>query len=259
MDKDFLIDYDELRDQNKLEDVEKRLSALPDFVMRDYYARAKKMYKKVFGPTIGFFFVSALISLVASFIPFIGSISRMFINPQLNAGFYFYYRDIDKQGESNFNAFFGGFRYYPQILGTAFMNGLIVIAPVIIVVIPLYMALGFVTSGPAGAIDFIEDLFGDLWWLLIPVGIIMMISGLFVSFSIPLVVLRKCSPTDAIKYSFRFVRQRFWQVFALFVIMVGINIGGFICLAIGVLFTVPYTNAMFYAAFEDQLGVELQS
>ncbi len=93
--------------------------------------------------------------------------------------------------------------------------------------------------------------FLGLLLLIIP-GIYFAVSYIFAHF---FVWFYDADPTEAVRLSRRTVSGNFGQIFLLCLVLAGINLLGAMAFGVGLLLTVPFSYCVFYAAFEDIIGI----
>jgi hypothetical protein len=179
---------------------------------------------------IGYTFISFLISLVISVIPFAGGLIGFLINPALQAGFMVVAVAQLKGERWSFGDFFGGFRFYGPILVSTFLVvvvSLVCFAPMIAVV---FMAVAS-RSGAMVAVAVI-------------VGVVDLLASMFIIvrlsfFSVPLIVDRALGPIEAIQGSWTLSRGHSLGLVGVSILLGLINLAGAMLCLVGVLFSAP--------------------
>lgn len=256
-----IIDDQGFEEHTNLRPLREQINDLPPFEFGAYFSHAKKLYSKIMGPTIGYALLAAVISMIAAVIPILGNFSRLFLTNHLSAGFYIYIRNVDKKGSSEFGEFFGGFRHYVNILLFNLLMMLIIGIPVAILIVIFIFSAGIDAGFMGGSPD--PEMIG-MWiiryiWIFLVLIVGITVVSIFLSATMMLIVLRKSTALEAVKYSFKFGAKRFWNLLGIMIVLGLINIGGVIALGVGILFTIPFTLAVTYAWFEHQIGVEENS
>lgn len=61
---------------------------------------------------------------------------------------------------------------------------------------------------------------------------------------------------EAMEASRKIVSKEWFSIFGFIIVLGLINLCGFLCLGVGLLFTVPMTSCAAYAAYADVVGVD---
>lgn len=257
-----LLDNNEIDSGTQLVSIEEKMANLDSFKLGDYFSIAGKAYSSILGQTIGFIFIVAISSMISSFIPFASNlISFLVITPMQVGLFYFVARAI-QQKENDFGNMFVGFKFYPQVLGAQALQMLIMIAAFIIPAIFFFLAVNssvnLLDFDPSTDQEMVLYLIGTYSvWIFVFVLLVMILS-VFLSNIYMFILLRKTSAPKAVKYSFQLGAKKFFPYLGLFIILGLINMVGVLLLGVGILFTVPYTIAVFVAAFNELIGADTE-
>lgn len=232
-----------------------------EFKLGQYLTDGYEYFKAQAGIFIGFFVLSIIMVIVASFIPLVGSLASQILSLTFFVGYFIVCNKI-KLGETvSFDDFFKGFTSIGQIA----IIQLILTGFSIVLLMPL-LIFGFTVffSGLFGAIkaDSFEEPISpeDLLAMfnvdgLIPLIIITVILFMFMqtiyTFAAANTHFFKVGSWEAMEASRKVIQKKFFQFFALFLVIALINVLGTLCLFIGLLVTVPMSYGIFYAAFDD--------
>ncbi len=216
-------------------------------------------------PLIGFLILTAIISLVLSVIPFIGSlVSYFYVSPLLAAGPFYYAHQLHMSNNSDFNLFFKGFSNSKDLL----LYNLIKIIGLIIIIMPVFLIVfpfetffelssGNVTNTyeMQSGFDQISPIRMLLFFFYtIAISCLFM----FLLFVVPLIAVGNRGFVDAIKESFYQVRSNFGSYFVLLLLLSLINIAGALLCGVGLIATIPITQCTMYAAYIDAFPEEKQ-
>lgn len=185
------------------------------FSLEKYFSEGWKLFKKSPGLLIFYTLLFIVASTVISSVPIFGWALGLVLSPVLSAGFYLVYQKLDKGETAVLGDFFKSFDHIVQLA-----------------------ILGIVV-GICTGIGFILFVLPGIWF-----AIAVSLSGL-------LVVLLRFEFLDAIKGSIKIVNQNWFSFFALFFLLVLLNIGGLIAFGIGMLVTLPVSYGIVYACFRD--------
>jgi uncharacterized membrane protein len=133
----------------------------------------------------------------------------------LYAGFYLVANKISRGEEVIYPDFFAGFRFW-------------IPAAVISLLSQTLIALGLIA-------------------LVIP-GIYLAVSYLF---AIPMGIFGGLDPWSAMEWSRKLITRNWWRFFGLLLVLVLLNLLGFLLAGIGLLLTIPFTFLVIYSVFEE--------
>ncbi len=86
-------------------------------------------------------------------------------------------------------------------------------------------------------------------------GIINITVSLLTLFALPLVIFENASATDAIKGSIEIIKQKFWTILALELIVIVCAILGFFGCCVGLFFTIPLIYSAIYIMYRTAVGM----
>jgi hypothetical protein len=191
---------------------------------------AKSHYSSVLGAMIGYTLLSFVISTALGFIPIVGLLVNLLINPSLQAGFTIVCLAQLKGKSWSFGDFFGGFQFFGSLLANVILvcllSGLIMMPSGIVLIIAA------VSREPS---------------LFIVAGGFALLNGLALlylmlraaCFNIPLIIDRGYGPIEAFQGSWTLSRGHFWGLLGAFLLVGIIGGSGFLLCGIGALFTLP--------------------
>lgn len=224
-----------------------------EFKLGDYISRGFDIFKSNMGGYIGYAILYFFIALVMALIPGINLISSLFSSSFI-FGYFLVSNSISAQGIiPPFGTFFNGFNH----IGKLIVITLITLVAVIAAFLPFLFSVGTGIFGLAATTN------GSAVWDSVKSMLPLLIGGLLVvtylsiswSFAGMIAVFHNMEAWAAMEKS-RKVISKNWFMMLLFAIVLGfINLGGALCLGIGLLFTVPLSYCAMYAAFEDIAGV----
>lgn len=232
-----------------------------NFTLGDYISTGHRILMTSLGSYIGYLLIYIISTAIISAIPVVGSIANFIIGSSFVMGFAIVSRKIFYNKPWQFNNFFNGFKF----LGPLFAMRLIILLIALIVIIPyIVIALGSMAmdlfrmwqSGSPSDIDptFIIRLVVKM----IPLIIIVALGQALFALAPYIVVFGRKGPWDAIVLSMKIVWKRFLQFILFYIVLFFINVGGAICLIVGLLYTVPLTLCSLYATYEMIVGTNSQ-
>jgi hypothetical protein len=212
--------------------------------LRQGWALAKERYWLFFG-------ITAVGMLIASVVPL-----GILMGPMM-CGMYLAYFEARRGKPIEFATLFRGFDYFGQSL----IATLIHVIPILIVVVPVYLAfyIGIFLIVPRsggepdpGAVLGFMGVF-MLVWALIMVFVIV-VSVLF-TFSYPLIIDRGLSGVDAVKLSVKAALANFWRLLGLFLLNGLLGLVGVVACYVGVFFLMPISLGALATAYEQVFGL----
>lgn len=156
-----------------------------------------------------------------------------------------------------FGVLFKGFDY----LGESIIATLIHVIPVIVIIVPFYIAFYaamFVLMArqgnepdPATMLGFFAIFFV---FLIIVLVLVIVISVLF-TFTYPLIVDRRLSGLEAVKLSAQAALANFWQLLGLMLLTSALGFGGVLLCYVGMVLVFPVTFSALATAYEQVFGL----
>ncbi|SIO16683.1 hypothetical protein [Algoriphagus halophilus] len=187
-----------------------------DFNISNIIDKAWEMFKARAMFHIGFAFLISTIQLFFTlYLEDFAFIYSIFLSPPLVAGFYLVANRMSQNEYVDFQNYFDGFKYILPLIIVNLITAIFIIAGLVVFILPgIYLGVGYVFS-------LLFVLFGgfDFW--------------------------------PAMEYSRKLVHTNWWKFFAFLLLLLLINIGGFLCLIVGLLVTIPLTYLSIYVLFEE--------
>jgi uncharacterized membrane protein len=192
-----------------------------DFDMNKYIDRGYRIFSSQMGYFVGFAAIYLLASLIGG--TGFGGIVTIVLRGPLLAGFFIVANAIIRNEPIRFEMFFDGFKIFlPLFLAELITQAFVALGLVLLIIPGIYLAVAY-------------------------------------SFTIPFVLFLKMDFWDAMEASRKVITRNFWPFLGFFVILTLINIIGILTLGVGLLFTLPATYCIVYAAFEDIVGKAIQN
>ncbi len=186
----------------------------------DYFRAGWEVFKKYPAGFIGYFIVVTVISLVLCAVPRIGGLVAFILAFPLSAGFFVVSAKLLKNQAPEFADFFSGFKFFLQLTLLGIVSRILILIGFIFLIVPgIYLLVGYLF-----AIMFVMDRGLDFW--------------------------------PAMETSRRSVQTRWFQIFALFLLLFLLNLGGLLALGVGLLVTVPLSHCILTATYADIFGIK---
>ncbi len=187
-----------------------------DFNISTIIDKAWEMFKARAMFHVGFAFLISSIQLAFTlFLEDFVFIYSIFLAPPLIAGFYLVANRMSQKEYVDFQNYFDGFKYMLPLIIVNLITAIFILCGIILFILPgIYLGVGYLFS-------LLFVLFGgfDFW--------------------------------TAMEYSRRLVHTNWWKFFGFVLILLLINIGGLLCLVVGLLVTIPLTYLSVYVLFEE--------
>ena len=208
--------------EEKLQKIDRLTNEGYELQIGKYISEAFDIFKKNTGGFILFTVLTFVVSFALGTIPHkIGSIISFVISAPLNMGFVIVARKIRYNENYSFNDFFKGFDRFLDLFLAYLVVIIFVIIGMILLVLPgIYLAVAYA---------FVNCL---VWFLY---------DG---------------SITNTLERSRKLVSKRWWSFLGFFLVIFLLNVGGILCLGIGLLVTAPVSAISIYVCFEDLIGTE---
>lgn len=187
-----------------------------DFNISDIIDKAWEMFKSRALFHIGFAFLISTIQLAFTlYLEDFVFIYSIFLAPPLVAGFYLVANRMSQGEYVDFQNFFDGFKYMLPLIVVNLITAIFILCGIVLFILPgIYLGVGYLFS-------LLFVLFGgfDFW--------------------------------TAMEISRKLVHTNWWKFFGFVLVLLLINIGGFLCLVVGLLVTIPLTYLSVYILFEE--------
>lgn len=220
------------------------------FSIGDAFNLGMKLFQERLWSYVGFTLIQFSASALANKIPIVGSLIGLVLSPTLSAGPFYVADKTFRKQNPEFENYFDGFKYKIRDL---ILNYLILIGLLILVCLPV-VALLFVFGGlSVSALDFnnIASWFsGSLVLSIIMIFLVLMLLvGSLLVFNTPLLLFENLGPWGAIESSAKIVLKNLGLILVLILSLVLLNILGAVVLLVGLLFTIPLSACIVYAAY----------
>lgn len=196
--------------------IQKLFQKFPEFSIQENLLKGWEMFKSQWLNTIAFsmfLFTIQWLSIIyfKDYLLFIS----VLISPSLTAGFFLVANRISRGVEVQFSSFFEGFSYWGILTLTSLVSGILTFFGILALVLPgIYLAIAFLFGGPFALFS------GSDFW-------------------------------TSLELSRRLITRNWWKFFGLMLVLIGLNILGFLFFFVGLLVTIPVSYYSVYAVFEE--------
>lgn len=224
------------------------------FKFSQYFSEGFEIFKKDMGSFVGYGLVVIIINLLSKFLPLIGYVIGLLLTP-LYAGFYVVANKITNGESYEFQSFFEGFnRALEMILASIFKIIFFIIILIPIILITSYSVITYVVNFLIDN-NSMESFFAILA-IMIPIlilflGIFIFIAPFFIWTDLIILFSDKYKAWDSLVLSFKLTLKNYFPILIFATILLLLNIFGAVLFGFGLLFTIPFTYCVFYAAFRD--------
>lgn len=195
--------------------MEELLASEVNFSINDTLEKAWVLYKAQALLHIGYVLLNIVIQVVFYFFleDFISVFSLIF-SPPLTAGYYLVANRISRNEAVDFANYFDGFKYWFLAVVISLTTGIFTVLGFLALILPgIYLAVGYMFAVLFG-------IFGGLeFW-------------------------------TAMEFSRKLVTKNWWKFFAFGLVLILVNVLGFLFMGIGLLVTIPLSYMAVYVVFE---------
>ncbi len=219
------------------------------------WSRGTDIWKKNIGGFVLFLIIALIVQMVCSFIPFVGSIASTFITgPAMVAGFFMAAYKLSMFGKVEQSDYTFGFKKIADnalfVLIKIVVSILIFIPVIISIISEIALLVGLNYKSPEGIKQVVAILMPLIGVVLICALVLLLVSVLFM-LVYQLINVYGLNAITAIKVSSKVVMKNYFSFILLAIVCGLINIAGGLCLLVGLLFTIPLTYCVLYAAYEQ--------
>ena len=199
--------------------INKKIENGYSFQLEKYFSEGWKIFRKEPGPFILYGLAAGLILVALDFLPeILSEIVSYLVTPPLTAGLFIGARNLDKEGNLQFNDFFKGFDHIIQLFLVTFITGILTAVGIIFLVLP------------------------GIWFVIAA------------SLAIPLILFAGMDFWESIKTSIKIVNMKWFHFFVLLILLGIFNVVGVLFLVVGVLITFPVSYCVLYVLYKDVIG-----
>lgn len=200
-------------DQRKIQRI---IDSGVDFSIGAILTKAWEMFKSRALFHIGFMvLIGAVQAGFTFYLEDFSFIYSIFLAPPLVCGYYLVANRQSQREYIDFQGYFDGFKYWWNLISTNLISSIFIILGLILLILPgIYLAVGYMFS-------LLFVIFGgfDFW--------------------------------TSMELSRKLVHTNWWKFFLFIMVLILLNVLGFICLIVGLFVTIPMTYLAMYILFEE--------
>jgi hypothetical protein len=196
--------------------IQRLFQKFPEFSIQENLSKGWEMFKAQWLNSIAFSMLLFTIQGVSTiYLENYTIFISVLISPSLTAGFFLVANRISRGVEVQFSSFFEGFSYWGILTVTSLVSGILTFFGILALVLPgIYLAIAFMFSAPFALFS------GSDFW-------------------------------TSLELSRRLITLNWWRFFGFMLVLIGLNILGFIFFFVGLLVTIPISYYAVYAVFEE--------
>ncbi len=196
--------------------IQRLFQKFPEFSIQENLSKGWEMFKSQWLNTIAFSMLLFTIQgLSAIYLENYTLFISVLISPSLTAGFFLVANRISRGVEVEFSSFFEGFSYWGILTVTSLVSGILTFLGILALILPgIYLAIAFMFGGPFALFS------GRDFW-------------------------------TSLELSRRLITRNWWNFFGFMVVLIGLNILGFLFFFVGLLVTILVSYYSVYAVFEE--------
>jgi uncharacterized membrane protein len=188
-----------------------------------------------------------------------GAVPFGILTGPMMCGLYLSFFKTRRRQQFEFATLFKGFDYFgPSLVAT-----LLHLVPVIAIIVPAYLLFYvsmFLSMGIAAQSDEPNPaaafgVFGMFMLLWVFVLIVVVFISIGFTFAYPLIVDRKLSGLEAVKWSFKAAMGNFWRLLGMYILTGLLSLGGAILCYVGVFLVFPIVYGAVAIAYEQVFGL----
>ena len=225
------------------------------------------LFKQDFGTWFIMFLILIGLSIVLSFIPFIGSLALIIISPALIGGFMYAASELDKGNNIEIGYLFQGFRDKDRMNKLLVLGGIYLLVQVILMAVMLSLIGGssmmsaaetgnadpaaMMAAGEMGNVDpaaMMNSGMGFSMLLIILVGVTVMLGFIYAT---PLVMLDNMAPIESIKASYSACFKNILPLLVFGIIYLLLAVIAAIPIGLGFLILIPVSILALYCSYKS--------
>ncbi len=227
-----------------------------DFNISNYILRGINMFKKNPGGYIAYTLLYIIISLTITFIPILGILIRITVNPALKVGTPITAHIQEKYSYYEFGNFFKGFEHITQLLIANIITN--VFNFIFLTLLFIIFDFTVIVSLFIGNLETISEYYDQITTMglgLLVIGILFIYVVISFRWTNYLIVFHQYDAVSAIKTSWALTNKK-WIFHLAFALLAGLMLlAGVIALFVGIIFVIPIIFAADYAGYADVTGL----
>lgn len=196
--------------------IERLFRHFPEFSIQESVYKGWEMYKDQWLNTLAYsLLVFTIQGVSAYYLSDYALIVSIFLSPPLTAGFFLIPNRISRGVDVSFSDYFEGFSFWGILIVTSLVSGILTFFGILALILPgIYLAVAFM-------------------------------------FGIPFALFSGMNFWVSLELSRRLITMNWWKFFGFVIVLVGLNILGFLFFFVGILVTLPVSYFAIYAVFEE--------
>ena len=196
--------------------IEKLFRQFPEFSIQESISKGWELYKDQWLNTLAYsLLVFSIQGISTYFLEDYALIVSIFLSPPLTAGFFLIANRIGRGVEIQFSNYFEGFSYWGILIVISLISGILTFFGILALILPgIYLAVAFM-------------------------------------FGIPFALFSGMNFWVSLELSRRLITMNWWKFFGFVIVLIGLNILGFLCFFVGLMVTIPVSYFAIYAVFEE--------
>jgi uncharacterized membrane protein len=199
--------------------IEKLFQQFPEFSIQESVSKGWDLFKLQWLNTIAFSLLVFTMQLFSAYyLDNYSLLVSIIISPPLTAGFYLVANRISRGVEVTFANYFDGFSYWGIVIVTSLISGILTFFGILALVLPgIYLAVALM-------------------------------------FSIPFALFSGMDFWTSLELSRKLITLNWWKFFGFVIVLIGLNMLGFLCFFVGLLVTIPVSYFAIYSVFEELMA-----
>ncbi len=211
------------------------------------------LFKQDFGTWFIMFLILIGLSIVLSFIPFIGSLTLMIISPALMAGFMYAAAEMDNGNKIEIGYLFQGFKDKERMNKLLILGGIYLLAQLVVMFLAVTLIGGsaMMTASQAGNVDPAAMMTSGMVISMLLVFLLVLAVLLGFVYATPLVMLDNMSPVESIKASYSACLKNILPLLIFGLVYLLLAIVAAIPIFLGFLILIPVSLLAMYCSYKS--------
>jgi len=211
------------------------------------------LFKQDFGTWFIMFLILIVLTVVLSFIPFIGSLALAIISPALIAGFMYASAEMDKGNKIEIGHLFQGFKDKERMNKLLVLGGLYLVAQILVVFLAFVLIGGsaMMTASQTGAVDPAAMMTSGVIISMLLVFLVFLIVMLGFIYSPALILLDNMAPVASIKASVSACFKNILPLLIFGLVYFALAIVAAIPIFLGFLILIPVSILAMYCSYKS--------
>ncbi|SEG47124.1 DUF2189 domain-containing protein [Algoriphagus boritolerans] len=196
--------------------IQRLFQQFPEFSIQENISKGWELFKVQWLNTIAFtLLVFSIQGFGTYYLKDYALLVSVVISPPLTAGYFLVANRVSRGVEVTFANYFDGFSYWGILILTSMVSGILTFLGILALVLPgIYLAVAFM-------------------------------------FGIPFALFSGMDFWTSLELSRKLITKNWWKFFGFVIVLVGLNILGFLFFFVGLLVTIPVSYFVIYSIFEE--------